>query len=279
MALILRKVKGEKLSIAEMDGNLSYLESLAQQGGGGGGFPFTGDATIDGTLNIDFTDTLSFFTGDKVIQVREVYIEDVGWTPILYDIEVIGSILVNTDHEFYQFVGEGELAIAGLEFTAPSTSAGKILIVKTGSNAGSVLTNTLSYTNIDEASYGNQMRSDAVDVDTGERNSYSIHQRVSPSVSGMGISKTNDDEESVNFEISDTSTGFVIYNDLSDNEASLLRIHESDSGDPIFEVRNDGIFVGPNIPTADPLVLGQIWVDRGSQFHSVGGTLKVSAGI
>jgi uncharacterized delta-60 repeat protein len=39
MALITRQSKGTKLSIAEMDGNLTYLEELAQQGGGGSSGP------------------------------------------------------------------------------------------------------------------------------------------------------------------------------------------------------------------------------------------------
>jgi uncharacterized delta-60 repeat protein len=39
MALITRQSKGSKLSIAEMDGNLTYLEELAQQGGGGSSGP------------------------------------------------------------------------------------------------------------------------------------------------------------------------------------------------------------------------------------------------
>jgi hypothetical protein len=70
MPLITRQSKGSKLSIAELDGNLQYLEELAQQGGGGssgpqgqtgpqgpegGGsvFPFTGTASIIGTVLID----------------------------------------------------------------------------------------------------------------------------------------------------------------------------------------------------------------------------------
>jgi hypothetical protein len=62
MALILRETKGSPLSFGEMDGNLTYLEGLAQQGGDP--FPYTGDAVIGGTLNIDFTDTLDAVMGE-----------------------------------------------------------------------------------------------------------------------------------------------------------------------------------------------------------------------
>jgi hypothetical protein len=43
MSLVLRNIKGSKLSTEEMDGNLTYLEGLTQMGGGGNPFPAIGE--------------------------------------------------------------------------------------------------------------------------------------------------------------------------------------------------------------------------------------------
>ena len=76
-------------------------------------------------------------------------------------------------------------------------------------------------------------------------------------------------DESVELILNETTTGFEIYNDLSDNTASLFRILDNNATN-IFEVRNDGVFL-PNIPTSDPVNAGQLWLD--------GTTLKVSVGV
>jgi hypothetical protein len=76
-------------------------------------------------------------------------------------------------------------------------------------------------------------------------------------------------DESVQLILNETTTGFEIYNDLSDNTASLFNIMDNNAN-RIFDVRNDGVFL-PNIPTVDPVNAGQLWLD--------GTTLKVSAGV
>ena len=76
-------------------------------------------------------------------------------------------------------------------------------------------------------------------------------------------------DESVQLILNENTTGFEIYNDLSDNTASLFNILDNNAN-RIFDVRNDGVFL-PNIPTSDPVNAGQLWLD--------GDTLKVSAGV
>jgi hypothetical protein len=104
MALILRETKGSPLSFEEMDGNLTYLE--------GRGFPFTGDATIGGTLNIDFTDTLDTVMGevDYIASYEE-------------DIRVQGDFNGQTyrDGDLFGFVGllDGISNIGGGTFEIP----------------------------------------------------------------------------------------------------------------------------------------------------------------
>jgi len=76
-------------------------------------------------------------------------------------------------------------------------------------------------------------------------------------------------DEGIELILNETTTGFEIYNDLSDNTASLFNIMDNNAN-RIFDVRNDGVFL-PNIPTSDPVNAGQLWLD--------GTTLKVSAGV
>ena len=86
---------------------------------------------------------------------------------------------------------------------------------------------------------------------------------------GKRISSNIIDGESVELILSENNTGFEIYNDLSDDTASLFKILDNNENS-IFEVRNDGVFL-PNIPTSDPVNAGQLWLN--------GTTLKVSAGV
>lgn len=57
MALILRSVKGSKLTISEMDGNLTYLESLALSGSSGGG---------GGIVSVSYDELFSNYVGNTL---------------------------------------------------------------------------------------------------------------------------------------------------------------------------------------------------------------------
>lgn len=78
-------------------------------------FPFTGDALIDGTLNIDFTDTLSFLNGpidrasDPNFQGRIIG-------------DFIGYSVIDTDFEGLSGAFEGIYDIAGGTFKFPIKS-------------------------------------------------------------------------------------------------------------------------------------------------------------
>jgi hypothetical protein len=74
MSLITRTAKGSELTISEMDGNLIYLEQLAQSGSSGGSaFPFTGSAEISGSILINSQLTLGVGSGGSTFNVALGY--------------------------------------------------------------------------------------------------------------------------------------------------------------------------------------------------------------
>ena len=255
----------------------SFKSVVEEVSGSGNGFPFTGDATIDGTLNIDFTDTLNFISSDDLsIGFGAIYLTALNdWAEINIDGDTLGQ-LINTPNDTLILNGVNDVtaSLVGLGLSFPVRAGGTLLNINDGDYAGSVL--RIAAAETDQTSIGGSLgrslsfQGDFIDS-LGERNS--MGNELGISVGNYPYwniaSKTNNSGEKVEIQTNTFETGFVIQNDLSDNEASLLDIRDN-SDDTIFEVRNDGLFVGPNIPTADPLVLGQIWSDNG--------VLTISAG-
>lgn len=240
------------------------------------GFPFTGTASIDGALNIDFTDTLDFISSDDLsIGFGAIYLNAINdWV----ELNLEGDTLVqriNTPNDTLIINGVNDVtaSLVGLGLSFPVRASGTLLNINDGDYAGSVL--RIAAVETDQTgiggSLGRSLSFQGNFIDSlGERNQFSTELGIASSDPYWNIAlKINDSGEEVAIQTNTFETGFVIQNDLSDNEASLLDIRDN-SDDTIFEVRNDGLFVGPNIPTADPLVLRQIWLD--------GDTLKVSAG-
>jgi hypothetical protein len=196
----------------------------------GQGFPFTGDATIDGILNIDFTETLSFFTGKD-------------------DGDDLMGFRANNEH------GSVFMGVTGDE---DEVVALRIL----ESDLGTIQDFTLAEDGFVAKGENATFPDDDV-----------TFEKLTFGIEGVGAfstwKKENNDGTEVQFGYGSNEDGLVLANTLSDPAASLFDFRD-DNGDSILEVRNDGLFVGPNIPTIDPLVLGQIWLD--------GDTLKVSAG-
>ena len=220
-----------KGQLSEFDGPISTVSSLSA-------------TTLSSTtLNVDFTDTLDFFTGNV----------DEQFGPLVLDGPFIGLKALKND----------TLIISGL-IDNNNDAIENVTVVT--SDRGFVLEN-----NTDSA---DRLERNTVaffpDVDGGQV-AFGVNHLYDANLDGAGSLwyKLNDSFEGVYLGYSDNKTGLVLNNALSDNEASLFSINDNNE-DSILDIRNDGIFVGPNIPTADPLVLGQIWLD--------GDTLKVSAG-
>jgi hypothetical protein len=230
------------------------------------GFPFTGDATIDGTLNIDFTDALDFITSDDLsVDAGDIFIFGPGWVNVFATGDAIASKYEDADSLLYN--GTFDLEFDSGMGLLPVTITGEVFKIKTGSYAGSVMNNDIIKD--PSNSYSNEITTNV--TDGADNRSYIIGTRIIPDTNSDGIiiQKTNESGEVVQINTSNNSTGFILGNTLADNSASLFDIQDNTFAS-VFEVRNDGIFVGPNIPTADPLVLGQIWSDNG--------VLTISAG-
>jgi len=129
MSLTLRSQKGSPLTFGEMDGNLAYLEELAQQGGGGGGSSYydngnsSQNTVIDWSranlqeLGIDNNPTLSF-TGATAGQKLTLLLKrlageskkTITWANGVFwrdgkefDLKAVGGVLLDENFE----IGEG----------------------------------------------------------------------------------------------------------------------------------------------------------------------------
>jgi hypothetical protein len=268
-----------------------------------GGGSFTG-GTVS-TLNIDFTDTLQFKTNSSLDSViidpffgaklvgEFLGLEETGsnggYTATSYNGIFEGILDINDG--FFEFP-----LLANVQtFTVTDGAVGSIvkyqgLIDQTSGGGGINLTDQ-DYVLFSGASGGTQFGiSKQHDLDNEQSQMQIISNILYPDVdetilqfniqfngpneygAEMYIGKrttSNVIDESVQLILNETTTGFEIYNDLSDNTASLFNIIDNNAN-RIFDVRNDGVFL-PNIPTSDPVNAGQLWLD--------GDTLKVSAGV
>lgn len=230
----------------------------------GGTVSFLSATTLSSTtLNVDFTDTLNFKTLNNVLIEGLAPVELGG--NLSGDTIGISSSLDSTNSFVGKLVGslifpdegEGETVISIDSYLNYTTD---------GSNRALVLNGYL----------GNglivQKPIDILFGSGATLENYRLASFVSndgENIDGtFGIYKESDSGV-VSFELNSSTTGFEIYNDLSDNTASLFNIIDNNANS-IFDVRNDGVFL-PNIPTSDPVNAGQLWLD--------GTTLKVSAGV
>jgi uncharacterized delta-60 repeat protein len=147
MALITRQSKGSKLSIAEMDGNLQYLEGLAQQGGGGGGSSYydngnsSQNTVIDWSrgdlqeLGIDNNPTLSFTGAEAGQKLTLLLSREVGesrtitWSDGVFwrdgktfDLKAVSGVALDEGFN----IGDG--VVEGVVFSLVLQSDGKILV-------------------------------------------------------------------------------------------------------------------------------------------------------
>jgi hypothetical protein len=230
MALILRETKGSPLSFGEMDGNLTYL--------GEKGFPFTGDATIDGTLNIDFTETLSFFSEEnESVYSGMVFFPMAGWIPL----NTIGDVMsfVFEDEDALIRNGMFDLVIDPGSGPLPVVSSGKIMEVKSGVYSGSVFTNSVAK---NPNGYGSTEM--ALRVKEGSDNRQYLIECIADLVNGnddgLVVRKTNEAGEVVEIQMNNTNTGFITSNNLADDTASIHRF-DNNNAETILDLLNDNL--------------------------------------
>jgi hypothetical protein len=240
MALITRTAKGSKLTIDEMDGNLEYLES--------NGF-------VDG----EYSQTQEG-TGEIIgieIEVNPLPLEDASigtytvsptggsGTGAQFELEVIdggrGALIFDKDTSAILNGGSGYQE--GDELTIPSTAIGGI--TATGTVTFTLLAGSVDVTRISEIN----VSPTGIDLNTTE---LKIKGQV-------GIDGQVDITSGL------TATSAEINNIFSDYIASVGMIASNPLGDT-----NVSFY---NLPTSDPQILGQLWVDTANGF-----VLKVSQG-
>jgi len=237
MSLILRETKGSPLSFEEMDGNLTYLEER--------GFPFTGHATIDGTLNIDFTDTLSYITEeDYGIDRGKIFVGGLGWLPVQFNADTIGSVFEDDDFLLQKLSFDGEFD-TGMGIV-PVFLSGDTANVKSGDYSGSFMSSGIL-----KDPFGSLLNESYLSVQNGSNNrSYRIGTVInSEGGEGVQIVKENESGEIIRLILGADGTGFDLGNNLSDSTASVLRIGDN-NGDAILEFFNDYL-VSDTIPALD----------------------------
>ena len=223
------------------------------------------------SFDIDFTDTLSYITEeDYGIDRGKSFIDGLGWVPIQFNADNIGSILEDDDVLFQKLLFDGELD-TGMG-VVPVSLSGDALNVKSGDYSGSFMSSGIL-----KDPFGSILNESYLSVQNGSDNrSYRIGTLIS---SGGGdvvqIVKENESGEIIGLILSFDGTGFVIGNHLSDDTASVLRI-EDNNGDAILEFFNDYL-VSETIPAldyADDAAAALGGVPVGGIYHN-SGTIRI----
>lgn len=225
---------------------------------------------FDGPISFDLTDTLSFYSGDSLELVNDPVVQGV------IKGDMIGTLYKEGDSELFSGVVDGVndvfggLAEVGIKVHTTGfkdLDTGDFVVADVGRL---ILPPELGG---GESIFISPMQAVFVES-TGTFSEYAIRaqREIGTDDTQMQFGKFTDDgidAQSVSIQMDGSNTSMTFKNTLLDSTASVYRFEDNNS-DVLFDIRNNGLFVGPNIPTADPLVLGQIWLD--------GDTLKVSAG-
>jgi hypothetical protein len=266
MALVLRNTKGSKLSSEEMDGNLTYLEGLAQQGGDP--FPYTGDATIDGTLNIDFTETLDFivlndlnFPTDPVFQVVAKG-EAMGFSYIEGGDRLFSGVIDGVSDVFDGFAEIGsKLYVTGFKDNTAGdyigTQFGRLNFPEVFGGGTQLTATPLQSAFIEGEGETTEYVISATKDDTGY-NKFDIGK----------VYETQEDIVQIGISLSNDTDGITVRSFGQDEIDTLITFQTG--FETQLEIKNNGIYL-PSIPTSDPNIANMLWNDNG--------TLKISSGF
>jgi hypothetical protein len=232
-----------ELFTKDSSGNVTVYGSGS---GGGSPFPFTGSADISGSLNIDFTETLQFFSDDDFSAAfGSAYLgPPLNWVDVTISGDFMGTVLTETNHTLYNITGDGQANIPSIGLSFPVDATGNILTVTGGSMSGSTLTNLLTYTDQTGLSlpelYTNQNSMVYVDPVSGDKTQFVFNQVFDSTGADMSFSKQNNAGENIALFVNDSSTGFMVSSGLSDLDAQIFDITNSNS-DKVLEVTGNNI--------------------------------------
>lgn len=254
-------------------------------GGGsftGGTVSFLSATTLSSTtLNVDFTDTLEFFTDDNFnVPFGSAYFgPPLNWVDLTISGDFMGAALNKTNHSLYSFVGDGQSNIPSLGLSFPADVTGNILTVTSGSMSGSTLIDVITFTDQSglggPQQYSKQTNMVYVDPVGGDKTQFSFNQNFDTTVAGMGLSRQNNEGEVIELIIDTNTEGFLFSSGLSDLDARIFDISNSNS-DKVLEV------TGSNI--ASDTILAHDYVDDAAAalggvpvggFYHTSGALKI----
>jgi hypothetical protein len=198
------------------------------------------------TLNVDFTETLQFFSDDDFSAPFgfTYFGPPLDWVDLTISGDFMGSILTETNHTLYDFIGDGQGNAPSLGLSFPADVAGNILAVTGGSMSGSNLIDVLTY--IDQSGlggseqYSNQNIMVYIDPISGDKTQISFSQGFDSDGAGMFFDKQNNAGENVTLVLNDDNEGLTLFSGLSDLDGSIFKIQNSNS-DVVFEVTGNGI--------------------------------------
>ena len=225
------------------------------------------------SLDIDFTDTLSYVTGDEEFGLGLQNLG--GWLVPTFSGSVIGSKLTQDSESIYNITGDGLYVIPGFgEILAQIV--GSHLNITDGILSGSSLSNYIVTSTYEGyPSYQLVNLSTYVDPVSGDITQISQAYIMDEPGSTWDIQKINDSGEDIKLELASDTTGFNLSNDYSDNTASVLRIGDN-NGDAILEFFNDYL-VSETIPAldyADDAAAALGGVPVGGIYHN-SGTIRI----
>jgi len=224
------------LNLKNDAGTVKAVQKQLDEMGSGNPFPYTGDALIDGTLNIDFTGTMDFLMDrDATVNFGKVYISGPGWIPASADGPLIANRFEDDDVLILSAVFDG-LFDSGFGFI-PVQFGGQLMEVKSGDYQGSVLSNT-----VEKIPDGSLLAGVSINIKKGDDNRRYFVQTIinSEGNDGLLIQKINEAGEVIQIFISDKITGFRLENTLTDDTASVFRI-ENNNSQSIIDMLNDNL--------------------------------------
>jgi hypothetical protein len=222
-------------------------------GGGGAAFPFTGSADISGTLNVDFTDSLSFITNDNVLFPEVVKVPDGvgGWVDISFSGSVLGSIVTgsftaaSSSFVLRNYIGDGDTIIPGIA-SFPTHVAAQTLNIPHYSGSVAFSSSIFNRTTraYDQTAIGGGVAGTIADELTWTADDGTIHQFSTAFIGDdngtWDVQKINNAGETIQLSLEAQNTGFVLSTDIADTSASLLSI-EDQNGQEVMGFSNNGI--------------------------------------
>jgi hypothetical protein len=234
------------------------------------------------SLDIDFTDTLSYVTDDNFESGYGFEFLTALGTYVDLDVSgaFIGNRTINSEGDIVTFGnidGTAELVGTGLSF--PVQGTGMLIEVGSGDYTGSYI----RHANViaDQTGIGGDLgrnialRGSFVDSVSGDKTLMGYELGIAASPYYNIAEKTNDAGERIRMSLDDSTTGFKLDNDLSDNTASVLRV-EDNNGDAILDFFNNYL-VSETIPAldyADDAAAALGGVPVGGIYHN-SGTIRI----